>query len=296
MAPRLRSANAAASEEDPRIVERRMLAAANGQNVSANDSALLAFGPAGAISSNPNGQPEDEFEQEMTINDEIDPDELVKTMNPILIDRYIPKTTFEALNSQTADNPPIGLDATCSICLDYLKNGEQLRKIPICNHIFHADCLLSWLQVNEICPNCKNEVSLFTLRSYLDSLKSADKRPMKKMQPPKAGPSPPPARPLPPSTAPNCLPTTYSTLSRPQQVLQQHQPQQQPSPSQQPSPVVPLSPPLPSISPSINNLPNNPSKQGGSEREERREGEDGGKERGGGKGGSQRSIEAEDIG
>lgn len=110
---------------------------------------------------------DEEFEHEMTINQDIDPDDLIKTMDPAQIEKFIPKRKFEKL---LLEIPTIS-EATCTICIDHIKNGEMLRVIPLCQHVFHAPCLLSWLQVNEICPNCKNEVSIYTLRAYFESLR-----------------------------------------------------------------------------------------------------------------------------
>ena len=111
---------------------------------------------------------DEEFEHEMTINDEVDPDDLIRTMDPAQIDKFIPKKKFDRL---VKDHPNLGED-TCTICIDFIKNGELLRVIPLCGHIFHAECLLTWLQVNEVCPNCKNEVSIYTLRAYFESMRS----------------------------------------------------------------------------------------------------------------------------
>lgn len=97
----------------------------------------------------------------------MDPSEMIRTMMPAEIDKLIPKRKFDQLQTEF---PEIG-EGTCTICIDFLKNGEMLRVIPICQHVFHAECLLNWLQVNEICPNCKNEVNIYTLRAYFDSLK-----------------------------------------------------------------------------------------------------------------------------
>lgn len=41
----------------------------------------------------------------------------------------------------------------CSICLSNFDDKDV--KILKCNHFFHNDCIIKWLQVKEICPNCK---------------------------------------------------------------------------------------------------------------------------------------------
>lgn len=109
------------------------------------------------------------YEGEMTVNHEIDPDDLIRTMEPAQIEKFIPKRTFEQMVKKKKDIK----DGNCTICIDMLQNGELLREIPLCNHIYHADCLLNWLLVNEICPNCKNEVSIFTLRAYFESIRQS---------------------------------------------------------------------------------------------------------------------------
>lgn len=114
---------------------------------------------------------DEEYQGEYTINDEINPEDLIKTMGVVEIDKFIPKRPFVHLVKK---NTQLETD-TCTICLDFIKNGTLLREIPLCKHVFHAECLLSWLQVNEICPNCKNEVSIYTLRAYFDSVRHSKK-------------------------------------------------------------------------------------------------------------------------
>ena len=49
----------------------------------------------------------------------------------------------------------------CGICLLDYEAGDVLAasKNPECNHLFHKECLLDWLEKNQICPSCR--------RSYL---------------------------------------------------------------------------------------------------------------------------------
>ena len=41
----------------------------------------------------------------------------------------------------------------CSICLSNFDDKDV--KILKCNHFFHNECIIEWLKVKEICPNCK---------------------------------------------------------------------------------------------------------------------------------------------
>jgi hypothetical protein len=107
----------------------------------------------------------------MTVNDEIASEDLIRTMSPAQIEKFIPQRKFDQLLDE---NPTIG-DDNCTICIDFLKNGQKLRCVPLCKHIFHSDCLLNWLMVTEVCPNCKNEISIYTLKAYYDSIKQTRK-------------------------------------------------------------------------------------------------------------------------
>ncbi|KAA0065677.1 hypothetical protein IC582_010247 [Cucumis melo] len=57
---------------------------------------------------------------------------------------------------------PIGETTTggeCAVCLTEFQTEEQLRKIPICSHLFHIDCIDIWLQNNSNCPLCRTSIS-----------------------------------------------------------------------------------------------------------------------------------------
>jgi hypothetical protein len=49
----------------------------------------------------------------------------------------------------------------CAICMEVLVNseGKSCRQIFSCKHTFHSKCLLGWLNVNESCPNCKEQLN-----------------------------------------------------------------------------------------------------------------------------------------
>lgn len=107
----------------------------------------------------------------MTVNDEIASEDLIRTMSPAQIEKFIPQRKFD----QLLEEHPTIIDDNCTICIDFLKNGQKLRCVPLCKHIFHSECLLNWLMVTEVCPNCKNEISIYTLKAYHDSIKQAKK-------------------------------------------------------------------------------------------------------------------------
>lgn len=46
-----------------------------------------------------------------------------------------------------------------SICLDYF-NLDEYAYILKCNHSFHRDCILQWLNIKKTCPLCRIELEL----------------------------------------------------------------------------------------------------------------------------------------
>lgn len=45
----------------------------------------------------------------------------------------------------------------CAICLGEYEEGEDVKTLP-CAHMFHAECVDRWLNVNRICPFCKQSI------------------------------------------------------------------------------------------------------------------------------------------
>lgn len=47
---------------------------------------------------------------------------------------------------------------TCSVCYEDFKNGENVHILPRCNHVFHIDCVDTWLSKSPVCPMCRANV------------------------------------------------------------------------------------------------------------------------------------------
>ena len=45
----------------------------------------------------------------------------------------------------------------CPICLEFFKEKEYIRKLPVCCHVYHKKCIDNWLKNDESksCPLCK---------------------------------------------------------------------------------------------------------------------------------------------
>ncbi|XP_068667721.1 RING-H2 finger protein ATL52-like [Aristolochia californica] len=46
----------------------------------------------------------------------------------------------------------------CSVCLSVFVEGEDIRQMPKCKHLFHADCIDMWLYSHSNCPICRADV------------------------------------------------------------------------------------------------------------------------------------------
>lgn len=49
-------------------------------------------------------------------------------------------------------------EESCSICLGSFTEEEQVRRLPVCSHVFHQECIDAWLERKRECPNCKNTI------------------------------------------------------------------------------------------------------------------------------------------
>ena len=45
----------------------------------------------------------------------------------------------------------------CTICLENYVDGDDSIALP-CIHIFHADCIKTWVKDHNTCPICKKDI------------------------------------------------------------------------------------------------------------------------------------------
>ena len=48
----------------------------------------------------------------------------------------------------------------CAVCLEIFKEGDKCRLLPNCNHIFHCQCIDSWLSTTASCPICRRTLEI----------------------------------------------------------------------------------------------------------------------------------------
>ncbi|KAJ1259445.1 hypothetical protein BS78_10G155700 [Paspalum vaginatum] len=46
----------------------------------------------------------------------------------------------------------------CAVCLAVVKEGEMVRLLPACMHLYHAGCIDRWLAAHRTCPVCRSQV------------------------------------------------------------------------------------------------------------------------------------------
>ncbi|KAK6148407.1 hypothetical protein DH2020_019319 [Rehmannia glutinosa] len=58
-------------------------------------------------------------------------------------------------NMEEINKGPGNENVECAVCLENFKAGESCRILPKCNHIFHGECIDSWLVKTGACPICR---------------------------------------------------------------------------------------------------------------------------------------------
>ncbi|KAL6602811.1 hypothetical protein ACP70R_043172 [Stipagrostis hirtigluma subsp. patula] len=51
-----------------------------------------------------------------------------------------------------------GDGAQCSVCLGTVQDGEMVRRLPLCKHLYHVECIDMWLASHTTCPVCRADV------------------------------------------------------------------------------------------------------------------------------------------
>ena len=61
------------------------------------------------------------------------------------------------------------IDAECPICFENLRSSKDIVTTN-CNHIFHKDCLDSWLIYSNTCPCCRFQLRVQQLKPLIPGL------------------------------------------------------------------------------------------------------------------------------
>lgn len=67
-------------------------------------------------------------------------------------------TTQQIEQSSTLENLPSTLEDNCTICQDSMEEGQQVRRLQHCHHVFHKTCIDTWFRSNVHCPTCRHDI------------------------------------------------------------------------------------------------------------------------------------------
>ncbi|KAF1879112.1 hypothetical protein Lal_00047784 [Lupinus albus] len=68
--------------------------------------------------------------------------------------------TFPTLEYSAVKIHKIGKGALeCAVCLCEFEDSETLRLIPVCDHVFHPECIDEWLSSHTTCPVCRTNLA-----------------------------------------------------------------------------------------------------------------------------------------
>ncbi|KAM0852264.1 hypothetical protein ACQ4PT_051864 [Festuca glaucescens] len=62
--------------------------------------------------------------------------------------------------SSQAKEGLLNKEALCAICKGLLAGGEKCRRLRVCGHVYHAECVDPWLRRKTICPLCRAKVEV----------------------------------------------------------------------------------------------------------------------------------------
>lgn len=71
----------------------------------------------------------------------------------------IPSFQYQKATDCSENSTASTAGADCAVCLSLLEEGDVVRMLPACHHVFHVACIDKWLSSSASCPLCRAEVS-----------------------------------------------------------------------------------------------------------------------------------------
>ncbi|KAF7077835.1 hypothetical protein CFC21_082347 [Triticum aestivum] len=71
----------------------------------------------------------------------------------------LPRFAYASRGADADGDLECGSAQLCSLCLEDLEDGEMVRQLPSCKHIFHVDCIDMWLHSHTTCIICRCDLS-----------------------------------------------------------------------------------------------------------------------------------------
>ncbi|KAG6730089.1 hypothetical protein I3842_01G061900 [Carya illinoinensis] len=83
------------------------------------------------------------------------PEHKPKLVFALLIQEFLPVMKFQDLAESAR---PGDLPESCAVCLYEFEDGEEIRWLRNCRHIFHRTCLDQWMDHDrKTCPLCRTQ-------------------------------------------------------------------------------------------------------------------------------------------
>lgn len=83
------------------------------------------------------------------------------------------KTAIESMPKIAVSNLHVSTESHCAICIEAFALGAEAREMP-CKHIYHSDCILSWLTLRNSCPVCRHELPTDSTESSPNNLEQSE--------------------------------------------------------------------------------------------------------------------------
>ncbi|KAM7264812.1 hypothetical protein ACFE04_002495 [Oxalis oulophora] len=64
---------------------------------------------------------------------------------------------FRLMKYQQGQTNAISIPVDCLVCLMPFEKEDDVRLLPKCEHVFHPQCIKTWLLKNKTCPLCRRE-------------------------------------------------------------------------------------------------------------------------------------------
>jgi hypothetical protein len=76
-------------------------------------------------------------------------------------DHFVKKSKPGLTAKSINDSQKLGLssrEALCCICYLRFRESSYVITLPVCSHVFHFSCVMSWIDKNPSCPVCRNDL------------------------------------------------------------------------------------------------------------------------------------------
>lgn len=82
---------------------------------------------------------------------------IISQEDGVLVERIILESIAREHQSLSSGELKIAKgNEDCSICMDNMKEGDTLLRLPCGKHVFHATCIEGWLKEHNTCPLCRH--------------------------------------------------------------------------------------------------------------------------------------------